>query len=248
MTIPPELPTTNTVTAINLSPDIESTAQLTLPCSWGNEVGESKIELYLPFADGRTATVGGAYGFYYGEGWSHIDAYNDYYATDWNLGTHDTDCGKQIYSVAEGIVTLSGSDPQGYGEYLVITHDAGVSTIYAHLQSKLVSQNQSVSIDTRIGYMGKTGASGDICHLHLSFRVNGISKYDQDPSRRPSPMWTGTGFWDLCDGQSGQSSKSGIQYQGYWRGGQGWQQTVPTDNLIIQWGSASILGSIHDLV
>jgi len=50
------------------------------PCDWGNEVGDSPIELFMPFSEGTTWTVGGI-GSYYGD---NLHVGNDYYATDWH--------------------------------------------------------------------------------------------------------------------------------------------------------------------
>jgi murein DD-endopeptidase MepM/ murein hydrolase activator NlpD len=65
----------------------------------------------------------------------------------------------------------------GYGNTVVIKHNNGQSTVYAHLSKVLVKRGQSVVQGQSIGKVGATGwATGP--HLHFEFRVNGKH---QDP-------------------------------------------------------------------
>ncbi len=53
-----------------------------------------------------------------------------------------------------------------YGRWVLIRHDNGLSTLYAHLSLTTVSKGQSVSTGQTIGYSGSTGyATGP--HLHF---------------------------------------------------------------------------------
>ena len=82
--------------------------------------------------------------------------------------------GTPIYAAASGTVSIS-KRAGSYGEYVVIYHGNGVSTLYAHMSSRAVSQGQSVKQGQVIGYVGMTGtATGN--HLHLEFQVNGVRK------------------------------------------------------------------------
>jgi murein DD-endopeptidase MepM/ murein hydrolase activator NlpD len=71
----------------------------------------------------------------------------------------------------------------GYGNYVLISHDGTYSTLYGHLASACVSVGQSVSQGQVIGYIGSTGWSTG-AHLHFEVRVNGAA---QDPMGYVSP-------------------------------------------------------------
>ncbi len=60
----------------------------------------------------------------------------------------------------------------GYGNYFIIDHGNGVSTLYAHCTSIYVSNGQSVSAGEAVGTVGSTGGSTG-AHLHFEVRING---------------------------------------------------------------------------
>ena len=86
-----------------------------------------------------------------------------------------------VYAVKSGKVILTNTSGwgDGYGNYVVIDHGGGLTTLYAHLSVVKVSQGQTVSQGTVIGVTGNTGASTGP-HLHYEVRtttvVNGVSK------------------------------------------------------------------------
>ena len=59
-----------------------------------------------------------------------------------------------------------------YGNYVVIDHGNGNSTLYAHMSSRAVSEGDMVTQGQTIGYVGTTGSSTGN-HLHLEVRENG---------------------------------------------------------------------------
>lgn len=83
--------------------------------------------------------------------------------------------GTPIYAAKSGVVITSvyGSGSSwSYGNYVVISHSDGTSTLYAHMSSRAVSKGQTVKQGDVIGYVGTTGRSTGN-HLHFEVRVNG---------------------------------------------------------------------------
>ena len=80
-----------------------------------------------------------------------------------------------IYAVKSGKVLLTNTSGYGggYGNYVVIDHGGGLTTLYAHMSSVKVSEGQMVSQGTVIGITGSTGASTGP-HLHYEVRLNGV--------------------------------------------------------------------------
>ena len=87
-----------------------------------------------------------------------------------------------IYSSYKGIVTGINSKGKAYGNHVLITHPNGFVTLYAHLDSICVKENQFINTGEKIGVMGSTGnATGR--HLHFEMH-NGRYKY---PSKGSTP-------------------------------------------------------------
>ncbi len=80
--------------------------------------------------------------------------------------------GKPIVASKSGVVKYVGWQPNGYGNYLIIDHGGGYSTLYAHCSSIAVSTGQQVSQGQTIAYIGSTGwSTGPHCHFEI--RING---------------------------------------------------------------------------
>lgn len=79
-----------------------------------------------------------------------------------------------IYAAKSGVVTTSTYN-SSYGNYVVVSHSDGTSTLYAHMNSRAVSKGETVSQGQVIGYVGTTGRSTGY-HLHFEVRVNGTRK------------------------------------------------------------------------
>ncbi len=77
----------------------------------------------------------------------------------------------QIYASKSGVV-ITSERGRSYGEYVVISHSDGTSTLYAHMNRRGVSEGQTVKQGQVIGYVGTTGSSTGN-HLHFEVRVNG---------------------------------------------------------------------------
>lgn len=90
----------------------------------------------------------------------------------WNAVDIGAARGTPIHAAAAGTVIVArnnGAWNGGYGNYVVVTHDNGTQTLYAHMKNTIVSPGQSVSSGEVIGYEGTTGlATGP--HLHFEVR------------------------------------------------------------------------------
>ena len=78
--------------------------------------------------------------------------------------------GTQILAAKSGQVVTSARH-SSYGNYVVIDHGNGNSTLYAHMSSRAVKEGEMVSQGQVIGYVGTTGSSTGN-HLHLEVRDN----------------------------------------------------------------------------
>lgn len=76
--------------------------------------------------------------------------------------------GQVIAAPADGIVTNVSTSATG-GNQLIIKHDNGFTTGYAHLQRSAVAVGQRVTTAQVIAYIGNTGASTGP-HLHFTVR------------------------------------------------------------------------------
>jgi murein DD-endopeptidase MepM/ murein hydrolase activator NlpD len=81
-------------------------------------------------------------------------------------------CGTPIKAAGTGVVITAGFNSGGYGNMTLINHGNGLSTLYGHQSSIIVSAGQSVTQGQVIGYVGSTGKSTG-CHLHFEVRVGG---------------------------------------------------------------------------
>ncbi|MFI3253081.1 MAG: M23 family metallopeptidase [Eubacteriales bacterium] len=81
--------------------------------------------------------------------------------------------GTTIVAADGGTVTFSGWR-SSYGNLVIITHDNGWQTYYAHNTSNLVSTGQKVYRGQSIAKMGTTGNSTGN-HLHFEVRINGTA-------------------------------------------------------------------------
>jgi hypothetical protein len=86
-----------------------------------------------------------------------------------------------ILSVDGGQVVGTRNNPGGYGLYVIIKHDEGLYTQYAHMSSISVTENQIVQQGQQIGVCGNTGASTGP-HLHFEVRQGMESRTDFDPT------------------------------------------------------------------
>jgi murein DD-endopeptidase MepM/ murein hydrolase activator NlpD len=85
--------------------------------------------------------------------------------------------GTPVFAAADGVVVLAGSMTDasgalvGYGNYIVIQHDAGLKTLYGHLLAIGVKEGQVVKRGQLIGLVGSTGNSTGP-HTHFEVRID----------------------------------------------------------------------------
>ncbi len=85
----------------------------------------------------------------------------------------DGDFGSPIYASDTGVVVYSGWSDRGYGYLIVVDHDDGWQSFYAHLtEGTLVPCGSNVQKGQLIASMGSTGNSSGP-HLHFELRLNG---------------------------------------------------------------------------
>lgn len=81
--------------------------------------------------------------------------------------------GLDIVAAEAGVVTLAATNG-GYGKCIVINHGSGITTLYGHCSTLLVSKGDSVSRGQVIAKVGSTGVSTGP-HLHFEVRKNGAT-------------------------------------------------------------------------
>ena len=101
------------------------------------------------------------------QGWRKLNGVDDYH-----LGI-DIACynGTPILAFNAGTVVIS-TEHWSYGNYVVIDHGGGISTLYAHMSSCEVKVGDYVQPGQLVGYCGLTGSTYGY-HLHFEVRENG---------------------------------------------------------------------------
>jgi murein DD-endopeptidase MepM/ murein hydrolase activator NlpD len=90
--------------------------------------------------------------------------------------------GTPVKAAASGTVAYAGDELKGFGNLILIRHDDGWVTAYAHLASMSVKKDQAVRAGQQIGTVGQTGTI-DSPQLHFELRHG---KEAVDPSGKLS--------------------------------------------------------------
>lgn len=97
--------------------------------------------------------------------------------------------GTSILAAKSGQVVTSAYH-YSYGNYVVIDHGNGNSTLYAHMSSRAVSEGQMVTQGQVIGYVGTTGSStGNHLHLEVRENYNRVDPESKYKSLGLTPPW-----------------------------------------------------------
>jgi len=75
--------------------------------------------------------------------------------------------GDPVVAAAAGRVTYSGTGIPGLGKLVVIKHDNGFITVYAHNKDILVKEQQSVARGQKIAEIGNTDAERPKLHFQI---------------------------------------------------------------------------------
>jgi lipoprotein YgeR len=86
--------------------------------------------------------------------------------------------GTPVVAAAPGTVVYAGNGLRGYGNLLIIKHNAEYLTAYAHNRALLVKEGQSVTRGEKIAEMGDTDTDRVMLHFELRYQGRSI-----DPSR-----------------------------------------------------------------
>lgn len=90
--------------------------------------------------------------------------------------------GSPIVAAEAGTVVVAATH-WSYGNYVIVDHGGGYTTLYAHMSSIGCSVGDYVTKGQTIGYVGSTGESTGP-HLHFEVRINGTA---QNPQNYVSP-------------------------------------------------------------
>lgn len=90
--------------------------------------------------------------------------------------------GTPVVAAAAGTVVYAGNGLRGYGNLLIIKHDAAFLSAYAYNRTLLVKEGQAVTQGQKIAEMGDT--DNDRVALHFELRYDGRSI---DPARYLPP-------------------------------------------------------------
>lgn len=100
--------------------------------------------------------------------------YRPHYGTDIDLEIGDT-----VVSAFDGMVRIARGKVGGYGNVVIIRHENGLETVYAHLSKLLVEPGQTIKAGEILGLGGNTGRSYG-AHLHFEIRYLGQALDTED--------------------------------------------------------------------
>lgn len=86
--------------------------------------------------------------------------------------------GEEILCTLDGIIKETAFDPSGYGNYIIVKHEKGLESLYAHANEILKKEGDKVVKGEAIAKVGSTGRSTGN-HLHFEIRQNN-EKFDPE--------------------------------------------------------------------
>ncbi|WP_437888837.1 amidase activator ActS [Phytobacter sp. V91] len=91
--------------------------------------------------------------------------------------------GQAVYASGAGKVVYAGNQLRGYGNLIMIKHSEEYMTAYAHNDTILVNNGQSVKIGQKIATMGSTDTDSVRLHFQIRYKATAI-----DPLRYLPPQ------------------------------------------------------------
>lgn len=119
--------------------------------------------------DGKSETVGEIPWIWPGNG-KILAAYNGTTSKGVDIAGKE---GEPVLAAAGGKVTLVTNTLPAYGNLVVVKHDDKLISVYAHSQTVLVKEGQTVSRGQKIAEVGRTGTGVDQPKLHFEIRLQG---------------------------------------------------------------------------
>ena len=86
--------------------------------------------------------------------------------------------GTPVHASASGTVSYCGNELKGFGNLVLIRHDNGYITAYAHVGNILVARGDNVLGGQVIA---TSGATGDVASPQLHFEIRGSNQRPVDP-------------------------------------------------------------------
>jgi murein DD-endopeptidase MepM/ murein hydrolase activator NlpD len=113
--------------------------------------------------------------------------------------------GREVPAVSDGRVEFAG-EQGGYGLTVVVSHDGGIETRYAHLASLNVRQGDEVRAGSAVGRVGQTGRSTGP-HLHFEVLQHGQPvNPEMSAARYASALKNLAGTADLSENRGSRPS------------------------------------------
>ena len=94
--------------------------------------------------------------------------------------------GDPVYAAAAGRIMYTGTGIRGYGKLIVIKHDDGFNSVYAHNSQILVKEGQAVKRGERIAILGDTDAKKPMLHFEIRKSGKPVDPLKYLPGDRPS--------------------------------------------------------------
>lgn len=81
--------------------------------------------------------------------------------------------GASVRATLAGVVVRSGDDGGGYGRFIEVAHEGGLTSFYAHLgRVAALKPGTAIAAGDVVGYVGSSGRSTG-SHLHFEIRLDG---------------------------------------------------------------------------